>query len=95
MSVDTKHAAGRRELHYGSLDELLADAEQIAAGPYKTIGNWTYGQILTHLTEAMESTLDGFSFRAPLPMRVVVRLFMATSPKKSRTNFSCGMRNCT
>jgi hypothetical protein len=58
------------------LDELLADAEQVAAGPYKTLGNWTYGQILTHLTEAMRSTMDGFAFRAPLPMRVIVRLFM-------------------
>jgi len=76
MTVDTKHAPGRRDLHYDSFDELLADAEQLASGPHKTIGNWTYGQILTHLAEGMRSTIDGFAFRAPLPMRIMAKLFM-------------------
>jgi len=31
MSVNTKTVAGRRTLHFNSFDELLAEAERLAA----------------------------------------------------------------
>ena len=42
--------------------EIIADAEQVALGEYTTVGNWTFGQILTHLAQAMHCTFDGFGF---------------------------------
>ena len=41
--------------------EIIADAEQVALGEYTTVGNWTFGQILTHLAQAMHCTFDGFA----------------------------------
>ncbi len=38
MSVDTKVAAGRREVYYNSLEELSADVEQLASGEIACLG---------------------------------------------------------
>ena len=40
----------RRELTFQSLDEVVADAETLAAGEVRTTGAHTFGQILNHLT---------------------------------------------
>jgi hypothetical protein len=66
----------RRNLHYDSLQQLLSDAETIAAGDYDTVGNWSYGQILNHLAKAMAFSLDGFPGLAPWPVRVGATLFL-------------------
>lgn len=76
MTVDTKTATGRRKVAYQSYDDLLADAEQLAAGEVQQIGNWSLGQILTHLATSVNSSIDGFSFKAPLPLRIMATLFM-------------------
>ncbi len=39
----------RRELVFNSLDEAVADAERLAAGEVRTVGNHSFGQILEHL----------------------------------------------
>ncbi len=76
MSVNTKEVKDRREIRYANLDELLAEAQRLATGPHHVIGNWTYAQILDHLAEAFTGSIDGFSFKAPWPMRIVAGLFM-------------------
>ncbi|MCA9268773.1 MAG: DUF1569 domain-containing protein [Planctomycetales bacterium] len=76
MSVDTKKAAGRRDVRYQSYDDLLADAQRLAAGPTTTVGNWTLGQILFHLAKSIEASIDGIPFKAPWLMRLVAKLFM-------------------
>ena len=60
----------RRDIGYSTLEELRLDAEAIAAGPFATIGQWSYGQILDHLAKAVHCSIDGFPFRAPLWMRL-------------------------
>jgi hypothetical protein len=57
--------ATRREIHYASLDEFQADAERLAKGKFRTVGKWTYPQILDHLARSMTASLDGFGFKAP------------------------------
>lgn len=59
MAVDTKKVIGRRSLHFASLDEILAEAERLAAGRHRQLGNWTLGQILMHLARAGEAYIDG------------------------------------
>ena len=65
MPVDTKHVSARRKLRFTSLDAMLAEAERLVASPYtRTLGNWPLDRLLTHLTLAMNSSIDGISARA-------------------------------
>ena len=70
--VDTKTVRGRRELAFGSLDEVVADAERLVASPHtRTLGNWPLSQLLTHLATAINRSIDGIAFRAPLSVRII------------------------
>ena len=71
MTVQTKSVKGRRTVSYQSFDDLLEDAEAMAHGVVQTLGNWSLGQIFQHLASALESSIDGFSFKAPLHVRLV------------------------
>jgi hypothetical protein len=65
-SVDSATVQGRRELHFASLDEVLADAEKLVASPTtRTLGNWPLGALLAHLAGAMNRSIDGIPFKAP------------------------------
>ena len=75
MSVNTAEVAGRRQLDYPSFQELLTDADRLAAGPVKSLGNWSAGQIFKHLANAYNGSIDGFTMTFPLPLRLVARLF--------------------
>lgn len=74
MSVNTKTVEGRRELRFNSFDDLLADAEQLAGGEVKMLGNWSLAQIFTHLAAGINSNIDGSSFKAPFFMRLMAPL---------------------
>lgn len=76
MPVNTKTVAGRREVHYASFAELLADAERLAAGDVQMLGNWSLGQIFRHLAKAIHSSIDGAEFRAPWVLRWFATRFL-------------------
>jgi hypothetical protein len=78
MPVDTKKVQGRRKLDYGSYEEMLADADRLASGPVKTLGNWSAGQIFRHLAIGYDNSVDGFRFTMPLYIRVAARVFQKT-----------------
>lgn len=64
----------RRELSFASVDEILAEAERLAAAPdVELLGNWSLGQILDHLALAMEKAIDGSDGKAPLLMRLMLK----------------------
>jgi uncharacterized protein DUF1569 len=72
MSVDSKTVAGRRTIRFSSFDEMMSDAERLVADPGTTmLGNWTLGQILMHLSRAINGSIDGIPFKAPLPVRLI------------------------
>jgi hypothetical protein len=75
MPVDSKSVTNRRRIHYNSLDEFVADAERLAATEVQMLGNWSLDQIFGHLAFSMNSSIDGFSFGVPKPIRPIVRLF--------------------
>ena len=77
-------AVERRQLHFASTDDLLAEAERLAIAPHRTLGQWSLGQILAHLALFMRGSLDGFGFRLPWALRVLARpmrgRFLRTTP---------------
>lgn len=64
MSIDTGKVKDRRRLRFNTLDEVLADAERVAAadkaGALRRTGNWTTGQTLGHLASWMGYAYDGY-----------------------------------
>jgi len=66
MTIDTRSVANRRPLKFESYDQILADAERLAAAPRVTaLGNWQLGQALAHLAAGMHLTIDGSTYVVP------------------------------
>jgi hypothetical protein len=76
-AIDTAKVTGRRELHFNSLDDILADVDRLAAAKeIRTLGNWSAGEIFKHVANVMNKSIDGFEFRPPWYIRFIVRTFM-------------------
>src|SRR5215468_5699248 len=62
--VNTKKVTGRRSLRFSTIDDVLADADRIAAadraGTLKRLGNWTPGTIFTHVANWSSYPFDGY-----------------------------------
>jgi hypothetical protein len=77
----SKPVATGRPLRFNTIDEALAEALRLAAaereGGLTQLGTWTLGQTLGHLATWASFALDGYpdNVRAPLPVRLIVRLF--------------------
>jgi hypothetical protein len=72
MAVNTKRVLGRRELRFETLDDVVADAEQLVAAPaVRTLGNWPLDRLFGHLTTAINGSIDGMPFRAPWYIRLI------------------------
>jgi len=69
MSENAAEVPGRRELHFESVDDILADAEQVMGKPHRAVGNWSAAQILEHLALAFNRSVDGSSYRPPFFVR--------------------------
>ena len=76
MTVNTKQVTGRRDVHFDSFDDLLADAEKLADGECETIGNWTLGQIFEHLARSLDASIDGTDMKIPWLMKKMFVLVM-------------------
>jgi len=63
----------RRQVHYTSFDEVLADAERLVRAGALTTGNWSLDQILGHLAVAMEKSIDGLPGKHPWYVRLLGR----------------------
>ena len=73
VAIDTKTVQGRREVYYSSFQDLLADAERMVAANARPIGNWTAGQIFTHLAGSFDSSIDGSNIKFPWYFRVMAK----------------------
>lgn len=81
MMVNTAKVIGRRDVRYTDLSEFIEEVEQFAASEHRTLGNWTYAQILQHLADAIRFSLDGFPEKAKAPWfaRVIIAPLMKNS----------------
>ena len=66
----------RRESVYGTLQDFLDDVRQLAEIEVTTVGNWSFAQILEHLARAIDSSIDGFSFRSHWLVRTLAAAFL-------------------
>ncbi len=91
MAIDTRKVTPRRKLQFHTLHEILREVEQLGAVTSETgesicaDGNWTAAQIVEHVTFFIDGAIDGFSFTAPLLIRVLARPFkkrILTNPMK-------------
>lgn len=73
MLVDTRRVQGRRKLHYNTLDDLLADAEALASGEIKQMGNWSPGRTFQHIARALHTSVDGSPLVIPWPVKLLLR----------------------
>lgn len=82
MAVNTKQVQ-RRKLRFESADDVLAEIDRIVAadeqGKLKTIGNWTPGQILGHLSSWIDYGYVGYPLSRP-PW--FVRMFLQRQLKR-------------
>ncbi|MSQ93429.1 MAG: DUF1569 domain-containing protein [Gemmataceae bacterium] len=70
MPVDTAKVEGRRQLKFSTLDDILAELERLNQSKLRTLGNWSPGQILRHLSVPMDWCLDGAKVQAPWYVRL-------------------------
>lgn len=77
--INTKHAQGRRKLHFASIEDALRDAQIIADaeqnGTLKQLGNWTPGQCFGHLGGWINYAFDGYppDLRPPWLIKLILR----------------------
>lgn len=59
-----------RELHFQTLDDLLADAKRIAATPQaRSRGAWTPAQNIWHVGRLIKAGVEGYPVQLPLWLR--------------------------
>lgn len=87
MTVNTKKAP-RRQLRLASLAEVSADLDRIQAahdaGTLRTTGNWSAGQVLSHIAILMEGAVDGFPADQVAPWYVRLICQTIIKPKALR-----------
>ena len=67
----------RRPVRFDSLDAAVQDARNLLAHGYTKAGTWDLKQVCEHLAIALNGTMDGIDFKAPLPLRIMVKLIGA------------------
>lgn len=75
----TPEQTHRRDIAFTTLDEVREDIQTVAAGSYVTVGEWSFAQILDHLGSSLNSSIDGFPFKASWMVRWFVSPFIKNS----------------
>ena len=66
MPVATNKVQNRRTLRFTSFDDIVAEAEKLAAAPHVTmLGNWPLSQLFTHIAGAIDHSIDGIHVKRP------------------------------
>lgn len=78
-SVDTKKSAGWRSLRFETIGECISEVQRIAEadreGRLSTKGNWSAGQILSHIAAWIEYGYDGYPMgKPPFFIRWILKL---------------------
>jgi len=72
--VATGKVVGRRELHFECCDDVVAECDRLLAG-YRHLGNWSLGQMASHLAEGLRPALEPTTIRVPWIIRFAARNF--------------------
>jgi len=87
LMIKTSKVIDRRTLRFGRMEDILKDVEALDAaqrngGKIVATGNWTPAQIVWHVNAFIIASMDGFSFRAPLPFRILGKLIKNSALNK-------------
>jgi len=77
----------RRQLSFATLNDAVADAENLLARGYEGAGNWDLAQVCGHLSEWLRFPIDGFP-KMPLLLRPVFWLFRNTVGRAKRVKYT-------
>lgn len=69
-------------LRFESLPEILRHVEGCGRGPVETTGNWSAGQIVQHIAEAIAHSIDGYDVKASATHRARSRLMKSRFLRK-------------
>ncbi len=77
MDMATPSTPNRRELKFTTLDQVVADVRTLEAaeqaGKLKCNGNWTFGQILGHLSGWVDYSFDGVPMKVPFFVKWIMK----------------------
>jgi hypothetical protein len=62
----------RRELAFSTYGDVVADIERLERFGYRQLGQWNLGRICRHLSYYLRGSLDGFDFKLPWPVRMLI-----------------------
>jgi len=74
MTINTAKVLNRRQLHFASPQDILDDAERLDPAATKALGNWSGGQIFSHVAIVMNDSIDGTALRFSWVLRMLGRL---------------------
>ncbi len=75
----------RRKLSFATLDEVVADAENLLTKGCDRAGNWDLAQVAGHLANWLSYPVEGFP-KVPLLLRPIALLIRTTAGKRMRDN---------
>ena len=55
-----KRTAARRALDFETLDRVMPDVDRLMERGYRSVGNWTLGQVCNHLAKSLAASVDGY-----------------------------------
>lgn len=77
-AVAKAKVSDRRSLRFDTIDDVLAEVDRIVdaekAGKLRRSGNWTAGQTFGHLAAWINYSYDGYPFKTPWFIRLILRL---------------------
>jgi len=74
--VKTDAVSDLRSLRFETIDDVQAEVDRIvaAAGTLRQSGNWTAGQAFGHLAAWINYSYDGYPFKTPWFIRMILKL---------------------
>ena len=82
-------AVERGEAQLPSLDEVVADAENLLAKGYDRAGNWDLAQVAGHLANWLSYPVEGFP-KVPIVIRPMLWMMRVTSGRRMRDKILAG-----
>jgi hypothetical protein len=71
MTSNTLKRFARRKLRFKSLEQVVLDVDRLTVG-HATVGRWSLGEILNHLTTTIHLSIDGPPTKRSLVVRRLV-----------------------
>ncbi len=72
--MTTATTPSRQKLGFRTLDDIARFVEPLPVRGATSTGNWTAAQNIGHIAAVIDASIDGFTFSAPVPIRIFATL---------------------